>query len=631
MRNTLPLIAAFLVLTACSGDAPPTNETVDEVATPPEDVVVASETHLVADPPTYPSVPLPEGLVWLTNDEDPVFASPDAKRGGTFRTYIIGFPATLRTYGPDSNSGDYIPIKRSMNMALLDLHPNTLKFIPSLATHWAFGTDGKTVYFKLDPRARWSDGEPVTADDYVFVREFRTSDFIVDPYGKNYFTTQILNIAKHDDYTISVTTATPRPPDEMLYEHNLGPEPRHFHKLDAEWVTSYDWRLEPTTSAYRTTRVEKGRFIELERTPNWWGDELKYNKKRFNFDKIRIDVIRDDDVALQYFLRGELDSYNLGIPARWHDKAVGEPFDKGYIHKIQFYNDVPREARGMWLNMDVPLLSDKNVRYGIAYAMNYDAVLRSVMRGDYSRLNGPYEDYYWGYSSPTVRARGFDLALADRHFNDAGWTQRGPDGIRTKNGERLAVRVSYASPDLSPQLVLLREEAKKAGLELNLQQLDPSTWGTQVQQKKHEIVMLGFGTKLTPSFWESYHSDNAHKPQTNNITNLDDKALDKLIDEYENASDLETRLRLSHQIQEIVHESADFVPSYKIPYVREAYWRWVKLPDAHGTRISTDIVDPFSIGLSWIDEDVRKETLEARDSGRAFEPVTIVDETWRAD
>ncbi len=96
--------------------------------------------------------------------------------------------------------------------------------------------------------------------------------------------------------------------------------------------------------------------------------------------------------------------------------------------------------------------------------------------------------------------------------------------------------MSYATPEFSPPLVLLREEAKKAGVELNLQLLDPSTWGTQIGEKKHEMTLLTFSTGLTPSFWQRYHSENAHKPQTNNITNLDDKALDKLIDEYENAS-----------------------------------------------------------------------------------------------
>ncbi len=169
----------------------------------------------------------------------------------------------------------------------------------------------------------------------------------------------------------------------MLYEYGLTPEPRHFHKLDADWVKSYDWRFEPTTGAYHIARVEKGHFIEFERTANWWGDELKYNKNRFNFDKIRIDVIRDEDVALAVLPPRRARHVQPRRTDPLVRQGVGEPFDKGYIHKIQFYNDVPREARGMWLNMDVPLLSDKNVRYGIAYAMNYDAVLRTVMRGDY--------------------------------------------------------------------------------------------------------------------------------------------------------------------------------------------------------------------------------------------------------
>jgi microcin C transport system substrate-binding protein len=263
--------------------------------------------------------------------------------------------------------------------------------------------------------------------------------------------------------------------------------------------------------------------------------------------------------------------------------------------------------------------------------MNWDAVLRTVLRGDYPRLRMHFEGYYWGYSNPTIQPRPFDLGLADQYFNAAGFTQRGPDGIRTKNGQRLAVNVSYATQELSPQLVLLREEAKKAGVELNLQLLDPSAWGTQVGEKKHEIVMLTFGVGLTPTFWQHYHSANAHMPQTNNITNTDDPDLDKLIDEFEAGTDLPTRLRLSHEIQQIVHDLADYIPSYKIPYVREAYWRWVQLPESHATRTSTEIADPFLLGTLWIDDSVRAETLAARTAGRAFAPTTIVDETWRVD
>ncbi len=80
---------------------------------------------------------LPDNLVWLTNDSDPEFAAPEAKRGGTFRTSMPSFPLTLRRVGPDSNGG-FAGYLRYNQLSLVAWHPNTRRPIPSLASHWAF-------------------------------------------------------------------------------------------------------------------------------------------------------------------------------------------------------------------------------------------------------------------------------------------------------------------------------------------------------------------------------------------------------------------------------------------------------------------------------------------------------------
>ena len=108
---------------------------------------------------------LPEDIEWLTNDTDPVYASPEAKKGGTFRDSLLSFPATFRSVGPDSNNS-FAGVLRSNQLGLIGIHPNTENIIPELATHWAFGKDKKTMYFKLNPKARWSDGNPVTAQRF---------------------------------------------------------------------------------------------------------------------------------------------------------------------------------------------------------------------------------------------------------------------------------------------------------------------------------------------------------------------------------------------------------------------------------------------------------------------------------
>lgn len=626
------LAALGLLLTACGGgepSAPGAAQPAAEVET-----VVATTTRYVDELPTYPSQPLPDGLVWETNLDDEAYASPEAKRGGEFRMYMLSFPLTLRLVGPDSNGG-FANYMRGTDAALTDIHPNTHNPVPQLATEWAFGADGKTIHYRLDQSAKWSDGMPVTADDYLFTIEFMRSEYIVDPWYNNFYTNEIIDVVKHDDYTISIVGAAVKPKNEALFYYGLRPTPRHFHKLDENWVEDYNWRPAPGTGPYTVSRVEKGQVIEFERNPDWWGDDNKYFANRYNPDTIRFTVIRDTNVAWEYFLRGELDSFLVVLPNFWHEKAQGEPFDNGYIEKIKFYTDNPIPSQGMWLNMDDPILADRNVRLGLQHSMNVDLMLNQLLRGDYERLKMHYEGY-GDYSNPNIEPRQFDLARADEYFRAAGWSQRGPDGIRVKDGQRLSFTVVYGTGEHTARLVVLREEARKAGVELNLQLQDASAYFKQIMEKKHQIGWMAWSPQHIPAFWEHYHSDNAHVPQTNNITATDDPELDELIIEQRDTADYATRIRLAHEIEQRIHDIGAFIPMYKVPYTREAYWRWLKLPEHHGVRMTQILFDPLSEnlrtdGLFWIDEDLKRETLEARAAGRTFEPVNIVDETWRVD
>ena len=412
---------------------------------------------------------LPANLHWQTNDTDPVFADPNAKRGGRFRTFMTSFPPTLRLVGPDSNSG-FVQYLRANDLGLVNQHPNTLNPIPELATHWAFDPDGRTVYFRLDPAARWSDGVPVTADDYVFALQFMRSPYIIAPWYNNYYTEIITDVIKYDDYTIGVREAKAKPPNELLFDVAINPVPKHFHKLDKNWVENYNWLTEPNTGPYQISEIRKGQYIEFKRKDNWWANDKKYFRYRFNVEYVRIKVIRDLNVAYNYFVKGELDTFPLVMPRFWYKKAQGPVYDNGYIGRIKFYNDVPQPAQGLFLNEDDPILADRNVRYGLAYSMNFDKVLKTVLRGDYERKQTENEGY-GDYSNRAIRARPFDLEQANEYFCKAGWCNRGPDGVRIKDGQRLSLRISYSNDDHTGRLVVLKEEALKAGVELTLQLL----------------------------------------------------------------------------------------------------------------------------------------------------------------
>ncbi len=572
----------------------------------------------------------PADLHWETNLEDPVFASPDARRGGRFRTFMLSFPLTLRLVGPDSNGG-FAGMLRANNLSLLGLHPESRKPIPELATHWAFGADGKTVYYKLDPEARWSDGKPVTADDYLYTLTFMRSKSIVAPWYNKHFSEVIVKVIKYDDHTIAVVGGTEKPREELLYEYGISPTPAHFHQLDEHWVRDYNWKIEPNTGPYRICQIRKGKFIEFCRKQDWWAQDKRYNRYRYNPDQVRVKVIRDLNIAYQYFIKGELDTFGLVMPAFWHKKAQGKVYDKGYIGKIVFYNDVPQPAYGIYLNEDDPLLRDRNVRYGFAHAMNIEKVINKVLRGDYERLQ-TMNVGYGDYSNRQIRARGFDLAMAEKYFGEAGWGDRGPDGIRRRDGERFAVRVTYVNPSHTPRLVVLKEEARKAGVELNLQLLDGSAGFKQILEKKHQIAWMGWmGGGLSPRYWQFFHSDNAHIPQTNNITNTDDPLMDEKIDAYREARTTPERIALARELELLVYDIGSVVPTFKVPYTREAFWRWIVLPPFYATRTSSSLFSPFGStgGLFWIDEAVKEDVMRARRSGKTYAPIMIEDTTWR--
>ena len=577
---------------------------------------------------------LPTGLQWTTHSGAPYLGSPEATKGGTFYTNTTVYPLTLRTVGPDSNNS-FRGYLLANQWSLTTLHPNTEQPMPQIATEWAVSDDQTTLFFKLNPEVTWSDGIPVTADDFVYTLEFMRSPAILAPWYNNYFTEQILEVKKYDDHTIAVVGHVPKPEIDLHTSLSIAPKPRHFHVLDEGWVQNTNWAIEPNTGPYQIDQKSivdgKGDYLSFTRKTDWWGANDPKHQGRFNVDRIRVKVMRDPNLAFRAFLKGDLDTYPLVLPSFWHEKATGEEFDLGYIEKLVVYNDTQQPSTGMWMNQAFAPLGERPVRLGIQHALNYQKMIETVLRNDYERLPQHYTGY-GDYSNTAIEPRPFDLDQAVAYFNEAGFKERGPDGIFMRDGQRLAFNVTYSQAVHTPRLVVLKEEAKKAGLELNLQLLDGQNAFKNVIEKNHQLAWMGWSTGFRPAYWEHYHSANADQPQTNNITNMKNPQLDSKIEAYRAATSAETRIALSHEIQTMLHEEAVFAPAYMVPYFRGAHWRWIRLPETPGSKDGGGIYDPFSAssgGLFWIDTERQQETREARSDKRAFDPVLTIDERFK--
>ncbi|MDR2845154.1 MAG: ABC transporter substrate-binding protein [Puniceicoccales bacterium] len=612
----------------------------------PEDVHQSPEAaaHYKAHPEFYhfaTPADLPADIVWQTNDTDPEFASPEAKRGGAVTFVIATYPPTLRQIGPNANSSFRSFIYDNYQILLTIGHPNTDKPIPGTATHWAISADRKTVYYKLNPAVRFTDGQPVTADDYFFTFYFHTSPHTKAPWYIDYYSREFAGITKFDDYTIAISLPDERP--DPIYFTSIEPTPRQFFKeFGPDFVVRYQNIQHPIVGPYYVNpeKIVVEQSITLDRVSDWWGDKQRYFRHRYNLDHITYRVVRDPTKAFEMFLIGDVDFMEIRMPKFWYRLNNEQPFRQGYIEKSTFFYDRPCPTWGLFLNSIKPGLDDHNVRIGIQHATDWQRVINTFYRGDYQRLNS-FTEGFGKFTDTSIKARPYDPAAAMRHFAAAGFTRRGSDGILVNpdTGARLSFQLTTRDTEERKFIPTLVDSARKAGLEFRPEALEPTTFFKKTTEKKHDISFLGWNiVNKYPSYWEGFHIDNAietkpdgtvvPKRQTNNITSTQDKELSALIDKCRDAkSDAEVQ-RLGFEIQRRVHEDASFVPGYKVVTYRIVSWRWIRFAPEFGMKNSDDI---FETGTFWMDADVKQETKAAQAAGKAFPQVVRINDQYNTE
>ncbi len=575
--------------------------------------------------------PLPEGLLWETNDDSETWANISAPKGGSYTSFISSYPSTLRTIGPNSNSSFSAHVDANQ-LSLTSFHPNSKEVLPQLATHWAYGKDGKTVYYRLNPKARWSDGVTLSADDFIFTYELLRSKQIKDSWRNHHHKKRILSVKKYDHHTISITGAVPRSRKELHYFYGMTPLPKHFFKqASVDWVKYYNWKITPNTGPYQITKLVTNQEIEFTRKNDWWAREQKYNLGRFNADKVIFKVIPDANIAYEEFENGKLDNFNLPSSEFWHQKATGSLYSNGYLEKFQFYNDTPRSSSGLFLNLGMPILKDKSVRLALAHAINFEPQLGANHNDDAFRKNA-FHTGYGPYTNQEVAARPHDLDKAINLLDEAGWLASGQDGVREKNGIRLSIDLMYHNKEHSQRWRSFKQDALRAGIEINLDLQSPTHHYQYTLQKHHQMSYMEFSAAFRPVYWEYFHSKNALPPYSNNITSTANPGIDELITAYDNSTSEAERIKLAHALAIKIHESAVFIPGNSMPYARSAHWRWVKLPSWVGTRNTVDLFEPFGDGgLFWIDYQQKIDTQSARKSKIKYPVVNEVFEQFKKE
>ena len=561
----------------------------------------------------------------------PRFGSKLAKSGGELFYRINEFPATFRTCGPNSSAVS----KRlfATQMPLLDTSPYDHTFIPSAAVAWSFSDDKKTVYYKLNENMRWSDGSICNADDFIFAYEFFTSKNIVDPWVNESF--EDISIKKIDDFCIAVMyeEGDRVSPTELLSITNMRPVCKKFYNgiIPENWVYTYNLQAEPTTGPYYLDSYNQNEGLSFVKMENWWGYEYEHYAGMANFDKIHYFVVLGaEKEGLKHFKAGKFDLAELAGSASYIASLNDDCVTDGYVTPWRTTYEPLVGMYGFFFNTLDKTLSEHTVRQAIFYALDIDGIGKTLYSPDYQRLTtlgaGQVFDGY-EFNNKEIPVIPFNLEKANTLLDNSSFSTFSSDGIRKNSkNQKLSIEILY-SESLSRQILgLLSEQAKKAGIELTFRYLKNGAL-EKINERNFQIYFGHIGNQQIPNHYYNFHSSFANSFGINNITGLDNKELDKMLEEYRDWSgDFAHLASLNQKIEQVVMEQFVFLPYYYTNVSSFLTWKWICFPAWIGHRHDPQFMRSL-FSYAWFDQEIYDEVIQARTHNNRI-PAYAFDYEW---
>ena len=573
------------------------------------------------------------GEGWTTSANYNVLGSSKAVKGGMMTWSIPDFPATLRNYGKDENSYYTRMASSLMYESLLDSDPVTQDYTPRLATHWQISEDKKSFRFRVNPNARWADGKPVVADDYV-----ATFKLLLDPGlltgGAEYYQENFEMPVAESKYIVSIKA---KKVGWIYFSTAGGIRLLPAHLLEGvtakDFLERFNYEPMPGSGPYfiRKEDVDKGRSITLRRRSDYWGEKEPFAKGMYNFDIIKTDVVQDETLQFEKFKKGEIDIYSVSRAQWWAEKTDFEEVKRGIVQKKKIFNQNPGGTSGLALNMRKPPFDDIKVRK--AFSMLYDR--KKFNEKLFYNSYTPLKSFFSGtpYENPNNSLINFNLDSAILLLEEAGYKDKNDQGYRMKNGKVLDLELTYTQPSQERYLTIFQEDLKRAGIKLNLKQIDGTTQFKIGNERNFSMIMAAWGGQNPPSLEFNVISKTADDPNSTNWSGIKNARIDELAQMYNTTFDKKERVKQVREVDSIIISMQPYVLGWYADYTRILFhnkfgfpkWMVSRFDDYYGG------AEPPVFAFWWIDQAkfaVYEEAL--KDKSKQL-PVGEVDETYWVD
>jgi peptide/nickel transport system substrate-binding protein len=415
---------------------------------------------------------------------------------------------------------------------LIDVDQNLVP-IPGLAARWEVLDGGKTYILHLDPRANFSDGTPVRANDVVYtlnqVFEAQSTQFSPWFEGLDRAQTKVI-----DERTVRVVF------DEAhagrVYSFNIGVIPEHVYaKEDLAKTTRV-----VGTGPYVVKRRERDLSLLLERRENYWREKPAIPSVLFR-------PIADNAVAWRAMERGNVDVARID-----NDTWVRVKDDPAVQQKMVFHDVWQLGYNCIVWNLSDPLLAEVRVRRALAMAFDRQAVIDKLYHGQARAVTGPFTPDQ-RENNPEAIPIEFNPGAAAGLLASAGWRDSDGDGVLDRDGKKFELTLLITSGSkVSRDLTQVYQDAlARIGVRLEIKPLDEAAFYQVVFQRKYQAAFLSWINEPDPDPSDLFHSGQI-APGGMNVTGYQSEEADRLMEEAARELDPTRRVDLYHQLHDVL-------------------------------------------------------------------------------
>ena len=480
-----------------------------------------------------------------------------------------------------------------------------------LAEEMLVAPDKSSVTFRLNPKARFYNGDPVTAADVKYSFEAVSGKQASPNYQSGF--SGVERAVVIDERTIRFDLRD-RSNDTVF---TVGAGLRVF---SPKWGLGADGKVKPldqivneypiTTGPYTIAVVDRPRRIEFKRNPDYWARDLPVRRGHFNFDRVVYRLYKDNDVGREAFKAGEFDFYKEYSARAWARLHKGPKWDDGRIKKDAFDTSFAQGLQSYQLNNRLAKFQDIRVREALTYT--YDFTMSVNRYGQYKRANSLFNNSIFAAEGlpspaelkllepyrkelpPAVFGPAFvaprtdgdpkllraNLLKARELFAAAGWKLAADGRLRNEKGEAFEVEYLIAG-ERSSTLPEWRLNLEKLGATLRLRMVDFALFSRRLDEYDFDMVTIAGGRFTLPSATEqltSLGSKSADEKGNNNFRGIKSPAVDHILDVMGKATTLDELRDACRALDRVVMWSYYQVPDLYLAAERASYWDKFGMP-----------------------------------------------------